>query len=88
MLVKREISEGLFFEFGWCTCRLGKVAEFGDEEVAREVVKADHEDALKNNRKPIVRFFVPHEYRWDAVRNHAADGTLGQFVTDAMQEAD
>ncbi|WP_109486251.1 type I restriction-modification system subunit M [Occallatibacter savannae] len=64
----------------------GQVAEFGDEEVAREVIKADHEDALKNNRKPIVRFFIPHEYRWYAVRNHAADGTLGQFVTDAMRE--
>lgn len=63
-----------------------QVAEFGDEEVAREVVKADHEDALKNNRKSIVRFFVPYEYRWDAVRHHAADGTLGQFVTDAMRE--
>jgi type I restriction enzyme M protein len=65
---------------------VGQVKEFGDEEVAREVIKADHEDALKNNRKPIVRFFVPHEYRWGAIRNHAADGTLGQFVTDAMRE--
>jgi type I restriction enzyme M protein len=65
---------------------VGQVKEFGDETVAREVIKADHEDALKNNRKPIVRFFIPHEYRWDAIRNHAADGTLGQFVTDAMRE--
>jgi type I restriction enzyme M protein len=64
----------------------GQVAEFGDEEIAREVIKADHEDALKNNRKPIVRFFIPHEYCWDAVRHHAADGTLGQFVTDAMRD--
>jgi type I restriction enzyme M protein len=64
----------------------GQVKEFGDAEVAREVIKADHEDALRNNRKPIVRFFIPHEYRWDAIRNHAADGTLGQFVTDAMRE--
>jgi type I restriction enzyme M protein len=63
-----------------------QVIEFGDEDVAREVIRADHEDALKNNRKPIVRFFIPHEYRWDAIRNHAADSTLGQFVTDAMRE--
>ena len=28
-------------------------------------IKADHDDALRNNRTPIVRFFVPHEYRWD-----------------------
>ena len=63
-----------------------QVIEFGAEDVAREVIRADHEDALKNNRKPIVRFFIPHEYRWDALRNHAADSTLGQFVTDAMRE--
>jgi type I restriction enzyme M protein len=63
-----------------------QIREFGDEDVAREVIRADHEDALKNNRKPVVRFFIPHEYRWDAIRNHAADGTLGQFVTDAMRE--
>ena len=64
----------------------GQVVEFGGDEVAREVIKADHEDALKNNRKPIVRFFIPYEYRWNAVRHHAADGTLGQFVTDAMRD--
>jgi type I restriction enzyme M protein len=63
-----------------------QIKEFGDEDVAREVIRADHEDALKNNRKPIVRFFIPREYRWDAIRNHATDGTLGQFVTDAMRE--
>src|SRR6266446_1219573 len=65
---------------------VGQVTEFGDAEVAREVIKADHEDALRNNRKPIVRFFIPHEFRWDAIRNHAADSTLGRFVTDAMRE--
>jgi type I restriction enzyme M protein len=64
----------------------GQVKEFGDEEIAREVIKADHEDALKTGRRPIVRFFVPHQYRWDAIRNHSANGELGQFVTDAMRE--
>src|SRR2546426_12847072 len=34
----------------------GQVKEFGDEEVAREVIKADHEDALKSGRRPVVRF--------------------------------
>jgi type I restriction enzyme M protein len=64
----------------------GQVKEFGDEETAREAIQADHEDALKTGRRPIVRFFVPHQYRWDAIRNHAANGELGQFVTDAMRE--
>jgi len=64
----------------------GQVKEFGDEEVAREVIKADHEDALKTGRKPVVRFFIAHQYRWEAIRNHPANVELGQFVTDAMRE--
>lgn len=64
----------------------GQIKEFGDEEIAREVIKADHEDALKSGRRPIVRFFIPHRYRWEAIRNHPASGELGQFVTDAMRE--
>lgn len=62
------------------------IEEFGDEEVAREIIEADHEDALKTGRKPIVRFYIPHQYRWEAIRNHPADGSLGEFVTDAMRE--
>jgi type I restriction enzyme M protein len=64
---------------------VGQVKEFGDEEIAREVIQADHEDALKSGRRPIVRFFVPHQYRWDAIRNHPTNGELGQFVTEAMR---
>jgi type I restriction enzyme M protein len=64
----------------------GHVAEFGDEEAAREVIEADHADALKSGRKPIVRFYIPSQYRWDAIRNHPADGKLGEFVTEAMRE--
>lgn len=63
-----------------------QVADFGGEDIAREVIEADHEDALKSGRPPIVRFYVPHGYRWDAIRNHAADGTLGEFVTEVMRE--
>ena len=62
------------------------VEESGDEEFVREIVKADHEDALKNERRPIVRFYIPQEYRWEALRNHPADGHLGEFVTKAMRE--
>ena len=63
-----------------------QVEEFGEEEFAREIVAADHEDALKNDRPPIVRFYIPQEYSWEALRNHPANGNLGQFVTDAMRE--
>jgi type I restriction enzyme M protein len=63
-----------------------QVKQFGSEEAAHQVIEADHEDALKTGRKPIVRFYIPHEYRWDAIRNHGADGHLGEFVTDSMRE--
>ena len=62
------------------------VEEYGDEEVAHEIINADHEDALKSGRKPIVRFYVPNEYEWKAIRNHPTDGKLGEFVTEAMRK--
>ena len=63
-----------------------QIEEFGSEELAWEIVKADHEDALQSGRNPIVRFYIPQEYHWKALRNHSADGHLGEFVTDAMRE--
>jgi type I restriction enzyme M protein len=60
-------------------------AEFGDEETAHEIIEADHDDALKTGRRPIVRFYIPSEYRWEALRNHPADGHLGEFVTEGMR---
>lgn len=63
-----------------------QIEEFGNEELAREIVEADHKDALQSGRNPIVRFYIPPEYHWKALRNHPADGHLGEFVTDAMRE--
>ncbi len=60
---------------------------FGDEESAREMIQADHRDDLETGRDPMVRFFIPSEYSWNALRNQSADGHLGEFVTDAMREA-
>ena len=62
-----------------------QIEEFGDETVAREIIDADHQDALENERNPIVRFYIPQEYRWEALRNHPADSHLGEFVTKAMR---
>ena len=63
-----------------------QIAEFGDEESAREIIAADHEDALKKGRNPIVRFYIPQQYGWEPLRNQPADGHLGEFVTKAMRE--
>ncbi len=63
-----------------------QIEEFGDEKLAREIVEADHGDALKSGRNPIVRFYIPQEYHWKALRNHPADGHLGEFGTEAMRE--
>ena len=63
-----------------------QIEAFGDEESARAIIEADHEDALTSGRNPIVRFYIPQEYHWETLRNHPADGHLGEFVTDAMRE--
>jgi type I restriction enzyme M protein len=60
-----------------------QITRFNSEERAWRFVERDHDIALKEGRTPIVRFFIPQQYRWDAIRNHALGG-LGEFVTDAM----
>ena len=62
------------------------VEKFGDEKFTREIVNLDLENALKTGENPIVRFYIPQQYSWEALRNHAADGHLGEFVTEAMRE--
>src|SRR2546426_4809167 len=62
------------------------VAEYFKQKTAYEIIQADHEDALKNGRDPIVRFYVPGEYRWQVIRNHPTDGKLGEFITEAMRK--
>ena len=62
-----------------------QIEEFGDEDLAREMIDDDHQDALKSGRNPIVRFYIPQEYRWEALRDHPANGRLGEFVTEAMR---
>ncbi len=62
-------------------------AEFGDNaSLAREIVEDDHIAALAENRRSIAGFYVPEGYNWSAIRNHPADGGLGEFVTEAMRK--
>ena len=63
-----------------------QIEEFADEDLAREIIDADHQDALESGRNPIVRFYIPQQYRWEALRDHPANGRLGEFVTEAMRE--
>ena len=35
---------------------------------------------------PIFRFHIPKNYSWKAIRNHGADGRLGEFTTQAMRD--
>ena len=57
----------------------------GGEDAARKIIEADHQDALKSDRDLIVRFYIPQEYCWEALRNRPADGSLGEFLTEAMR---
>jgi type I restriction enzyme M protein len=61
------------------------ITQYGDEETARAIIEDDHADALRAGRQPIVRFYLPSKYAWRELRTHPADGSLGEFVTDAMR---
>ena len=63
-----------------------QVEAFGSEADARSIIEGDHEDARQSGRNPMVRFYIPQKYSWEALRNHSADGHLGEFATDAMRE--
>src|SRR5712692_1758020 len=62
------------------------IEHFGSEELAREFIEEDHRVALIEGQTPMVRFYIPDEYRWIHLRNHSpTDEKLGEFVTDAMR---
>lgn len=63
-----------------------QTAEYGDADLAQEIIEADHAAALKDGRRPILRFYIPESVSWRAVRNHAADGSLGEFLTDCLRK--
>lgn len=64
----------------------GMVEFFDSDEIAaREIVEADHVNSLRTGDAPIVRFYIPAEYRWSAIRHHATKG-LGEFITEAMRD--
>ncbi|HEX2094912.1 MAG TPA: class I SAM-dependent DNA methyltransferase [Longimicrobiaceae bacterium] len=52
--------------------RLGK--EYGSRQMAAKLVEQDHQ---------LVRFYVPEEARWPAIRKRTT--ALGQFLTDAVR---
>ena len=55
-----------------------QVEIFGSEADARNIIESDHEDALKSGRNPIVRFYIPQKYSWEALRNHRRRWSLGR----------
>ena len=62
------------------------VKDYGEEELARTIIEADLAHSLKTGSTPIIRFYIPKNYSWKAIRNHGADGRLGEFITEAMRD--
>ena len=60
--------------------------EFEDEALAREVIEEDHAASLRDGHAPIVRFYIPEDCSWRAVRNHPTNSNLGEFVTDCLRK--
>src|SRR5437588_9377701 len=43
------------------------IVHYGDEAFAREVIAEDRTAALRENRLPVVRFYVPEPFSWARV---------------------
>lgn len=81
LIFYKRLSDVFDDEFAKC------VTQYGGEGAARDIVEADHEDALKTGRKPIVRFYISGDYSWEKIRTYSGEQTLGEFLTDAMRTA-
>jgi type I restriction enzyme M protein len=62
------------------------VKDYGDKVTARKIIEADLAHALKTGSPPIIRFYIPRDANWRAIRNHGADGHLGEFSTQVLRE--
>ena len=62
-----------------------QIREFGDEDVAREVIRADHEDASRTTANLSSGFSFPTDTAGMQLKPRGGR-QLGQFVTDAMRE--
>lgn len=68
-----------------CDDKFAKYAkEFGSDGTTKKTI--DHTPILQEDRHSTFKYYIPHEYRWSFIRNHKADGSLGEFVNRAMKE--
>ncbi len=58
--------------------------EYGSRKAAEQLVEGEREHGTIAKGSGIVRFYIPPNARWDAIRRHARAG-LGQFLTDAVR---
>ncbi|WP_029215062.1 type I restriction-modification system subunit M [Kallotenue papyrolyticum] len=58
--------------------------EYGSREMATNIVEAERERAVIASGRGSVRFYIPENARWPAIRARGRAG-LGQFLTDAVR---
>lgn len=58
--------------------------EYGDRKVAEGIVEEERARGVIAEGRGSVRFYIPQEARWPAIRAHGQAG-LGQFLTDAVR---
>lgn len=62
------------------------VEQFEDVDFAAKLVQENAISALRTGSTRMMRFYVPHEFCWDAIRHYAGPESLGAFITTAMRE--
>lgn len=58
--------------------------EYGSREVAQRIVEEEREQGIIARGGGSVRFYIPENARWKAIRTRGQAG-LGQFLTDAVR---
>ncbi|MEJ5240895.1 MAG: class I SAM-dependent DNA methyltransferase [Anaerolineales bacterium] len=59
-------------------------AEYGSRQMAESIINAERERRTIAEGRGSVRFYIPANARWEAIRTHGKAG-LGQFLTDAVR---
>jgi len=59
-------------------------ADYGSRKIAEGIVEEERERGIIAAGRGSVRFYIPENARWEAIRAHGEAG-LGQFLTDAVR---
>ncbi len=58
----------------------------GGGKAADAIIHGEIDDIVKLQRPGSMRIYIPPMYRWEELRYHRPDGSLGRFITTALED--